>query len=68
LQQKDASEYASAIRARQRPLGPQAGRNRYVIDPSYRVRGAAGHGENVESALAREGIYCTPARTPSRPA
>lgn len=60
LQQKDASDYASAIRQMNARWGLRRDEITYVIDPSYRVRGLAGHGENVESALAREGIYCTP--------
>jgi phage terminase large subunit-like protein len=60
LQQKDASEYAGAIRAMNARWGLKGSEITYVIDPSYRVTGLAGHGENVESALSREGIYCVP--------
>jgi phage terminase large subunit-like protein len=60
LQQKDASDYAGAIRAMNARWGLKQDEITYVIDPSYRSRGLAGHGENVESALSREGIYCVP--------
>lgn len=60
LQQKDASAYAGALRAMNARWGLRQDEITYVIDPSYRIRGLAGHGENVESALNREGIYCVP--------
>jgi phage terminase large subunit-like protein len=60
LQQNDASQYASAIKAKNVRWGLKQDEITYVIDPSFRVRTAAAGGENVESALSREGIYCVP--------
>jgi phage terminase large subunit-like protein len=60
LQQKYPEDYALAIRRINAKWGIKGDEVTYVIDPAYAVRGQA-NGENVEQALAREGIYCVPA-------
>lgn len=57
LQQSYPEDYAKAIRARNARWGLKESEITYVIDPAYAVRSQAS-GDNVESALAREGIYC----------
>jgi phage terminase large subunit-like protein len=59
LQQKIVKDYAEAIRAGNRMWGISEADVAFVIDPAYRTRGQA-DGENVETALIREGIYCIP--------
>jgi phage terminase large subunit-like protein len=63
LQQSYPEDYAKAIRAKNAEWKLDEREIVYVIDPAYRVRGQAG-GENVESALGREGIYCVPGHNP----
>ena len=60
LQQKYAKDYAGRIRATNAKWGLKQDEITYVIDPSFRIRGLASGGENVESALSREGIFCVP--------
>jgi phage terminase large subunit-like protein len=59
LQQQLPKDYARKIREVNGRWGIKASDVVHVVDPSYRQRSLAS-GENVESALAAEGIYCVP--------
>jgi phage terminase large subunit-like protein len=59
LQDKTPSDYAQAIRDRLEAWGVRFDGVLFVIDPAARAR-AQVNAESVETALAREGIYCAP--------